>query len=42
MQPLPHSHRYKHATLARAHLQLLDFPVLHEEVSMKFLTVMED
>ena len=32
----------KHATLARTHLQLLQFPVLHEQVSMKFLTVTED
>ena len=30
----------KHATLA--HSQLLHFPVLHEQVSMKFLTATED
>ena len=29
-------------TLACAHLQLLHFPVLHEQVSMKFLTATED
>ena len=29
-------------TLACAHLQLLHFPVLHEQVSMKFLNVTED
>ena len=28
-----------HATLARVHLQLLHFPVLHEQVSVKFLTI---
>ena len=32
----------KHAILARAHLQLLHFLILHEQVSMKFLTVTED
>ena len=32
----------KHAILARTHLQLLQFPVLHEQASMKFLTVTED
>ena len=42
MQPLPHPHMDKHATLALACLQHLHFPVLREQVSMKFLTVTED
>ena len=32
----------RHATMARAYLQLLHLPVLHEQVSMKFLAVTED
>ena len=32
----------KHAKLTRASLHCLHFPVLHEQVSMKFLTVTED